>query len=96
LLIADTSPKKIGFKLNIGYDTVKYHQKNLYEKYSVYGIKEFIEKYLLENSAETREVLAHKPLSTPFVLTFNESTPYGWVYKFEPDVFQDKDNNSDE
>ena len=88
LLIAGTSPKEIGYQLNISYDTVKYHRKNLYEKLGVNSIQELFGKYAFAKTADEKESLTLKPLPCPFVLTPNDNTPYGWKYIFDPDVFQ--------
>lgn len=87
LLVAGTSPKEIGYTLNISYDTVKFHQKNLYEKLGVNSLRELLGKYLPANAEDVKEKLVLKPLPCPFSIALNENPPWGWVYSFEPDVF---------
>jgi DNA-binding CsgD family transcriptional regulator len=91
MLLEGTLPKEIGYRLNISYDTVKYHQKKLYEKLEVHSINELIGKHLQVNAADTTEKLAEQSLPCPFQLIPKENAPYGWIYDFEPDVFQYND-----
>jgi DNA-binding CsgD family transcriptional regulator len=48
LLLAGKAPKAIGFELNIGFPTVKFHQKNLYKKLGVQSIQELFALYKTE------------------------------------------------
>jgi len=48
LLLAGQAPKEIGFRLNISYDTVLSHQKNLYRKLDVHSVDELLKKYPAE------------------------------------------------
>jgi DNA-binding CsgD family transcriptional regulator len=45
LLLDGTSPKEIGYKLNISFPTVNFHKKNLYRKLGVQSIHELCIKY---------------------------------------------------
>jgi DNA-binding CsgD family transcriptional regulator len=49
LLLAGITPKEIGYKLNISYDTVKYHLKKLYEKLEVNSIQGLFAKFSTKN-----------------------------------------------
>ncbi|MDR2964759.1 MAG: helix-turn-helix domain-containing protein [Treponema sp.] len=91
MLIEGTAPKEIGYRLNISYDTVKYHQKKLYEKLDVHSVFELRNKYLNANTADAKETLAKQLLPGAFQLIPKENPPYGWVFHFEPDVFQYND-----
>ncbi|MCL2759861.1 MAG: helix-turn-helix transcriptional regulator [Treponema sp.] len=68
MLIAGVSPKEIAFKLNISYDTVLAHQKNMYRKLGVHTINELLTKYPKENgtapehSAENTPVVFKSPV----------------------------------
>jgi len=45
LLLTGAAPKEIGYKLNISYDTVLSHQKNLYRKLDIHSIDELLNKF---------------------------------------------------
>jgi DNA-binding CsgD family transcriptional regulator len=45
LLLDGKAPKTISYDLNIGYETVKYHQKNIYKKLGIQSIQELFVKY---------------------------------------------------
>jgi DNA-binding CsgD family transcriptional regulator len=46
LLLKGAAPKEIGFTLKISYDTVRFHQKNLYRKLGIQSRAELFAKYL--------------------------------------------------
>jgi DNA-binding CsgD family transcriptional regulator len=46
LLLKGTAPKEIGFALKISYDTVRFHQKNLYRKLGIQSRAELFARYL--------------------------------------------------
>jgi DNA-binding CsgD family transcriptional regulator len=48
-LLYGKAPKEIAYQLNISYNTVKFHQKKLYEKLDVNNIKELFTKYSTKN-----------------------------------------------
>jgi len=52
LLIEGAFPKEIASKLNVSYDTVLFHQKNLYQKLEVQSIQELLVKILAQNRYE--------------------------------------------
>ena len=45
LLLKGIPPKEIGYTLKISYETVHYHQKNLYRKLNIQSIQELFAKY---------------------------------------------------
>jgi len=45
MLLNGIPPKIIAFNLNIAYNTLLYHQKNLYKKLNVHNVHELIVKY---------------------------------------------------
>jgi len=45
MLLKGVPPKEIAYNLNIAYNTLLFHQKNLYRKLSVHNINELIVKY---------------------------------------------------
>ena len=57
MLLEGIKPKEIAFRLDIKYDTVAFHRKNLYEKLGVNTQNEFFVKYLPE-SKQTEEAEA--------------------------------------
>jgi DNA-binding CsgD family transcriptional regulator len=46
MLLKGAAPKEIGFTLKISYDTVRFHQKNLYRKLGIQSRAELFAKYL--------------------------------------------------
>ena len=45
MLLSGTSPKEIAFILKISFDTVRFHQKNLYRKLKINSIHELFSRY---------------------------------------------------
>jgi len=45
MLLGGTSPKEIAFVLKISFDTVRFHQKNLYRKLKINSIHELFSRY---------------------------------------------------
>ena len=52
LLLTGASVKEIGYTLNIKFDTVRFHQKNLYRKLEVQSIAELFARYHQTNNTE--------------------------------------------
>jgi len=49
MLLGGIPPKEIAFKLNVTYNTLLYHQKQLYRKLGVHSIQELFTKYAHES-----------------------------------------------
>ena len=45
MLLKGIPPKEIGYTLKISFDTVRFHQKNLYQKLGIQSIQELFAKY---------------------------------------------------
>ena len=53
MLLGGTSPKEIAFILKISFDTVRFHQKNLYRKLEINSIHELFSKYAPAQTGKT-------------------------------------------
>jgi len=77
LLLKGLSPKEIAYNLNISYDTVLTHQKNLYVKLGVNSINELLVKYMNKDRHDL-ELSKEKPL----VIVMGNDGEYGWQTKY--------------
>jgi len=64
MLLSGIPPKVIAFNLNIAYNTLLYHQKNLYKKLNVHNVHELIVKYSPEaKNAADETILKSKTIT---------------------------------
>ena len=49
MLLTGMSPKEIAYTIKISYDTVRFHQKNLYRKLEIQSRSELFAKYSAKN-----------------------------------------------
>jgi len=77
LLLKGVSPKEIAYNLNISYDTVLTHQKNIYSKLGVNSINELLVKYMTKDRHDL-ELSKEKPL----VIVMGNDGEYGWQTKY--------------
>ena len=73
LLITGKAPKEIAFKLNISYDTVLSHQKNLYHKLDVHSINELLNRY----STTSKKEISPQGTSADFIRYGPANDKYG-------------------
>ncbi|MCL2557963.1 MAG: LuxR C-terminal-related transcriptional regulator, partial [Treponema sp.] len=53
MLLGGSAPKEIAHTLRISFDTVRFHQKNLYRKLEIQSIQELFAKYLSKSGGPT-------------------------------------------
>jgi len=76
MLISGIPPKEIAYNLNITYNTILYHQKQLYRKLGVHSLHELIIKYA--PNAKSENAIIGAPESGVAV---QESMTGGWLDK---------------
>lgn len=73
MLIKGVPPKEIAYNLNIAYNTLLFHQKNLYRKLSVHNVKELMIKY----SPKINEEAENEMIPEPGTITVRKSLLFG-------------------
>jgi len=58
MLLNNIPPKEIAYNLNMTYNTLLYHQKQLYRKLDVHSVHELIEKYAPAAKGESAIIIA--------------------------------------
>ncbi len=76
MLLNNIPPKEIAYNLHITYNTLLYHQKQLYRKLDVHSVHELIEKYAPVANSESAVIIA--PESG---VTIQEDMTGGWLDK---------------
>jgi len=81
MLLNNIPPKEIAYNLHITYNTLLYHQKQLYRKLDVHSVHELIEKYA--PAAKDESVITIAPESG---VTVQEDMTGGWLDKLSGEV----------
>ena len=100
LMLEGTSPKEIGYKLNISYHTVDFHRTKIYRKLGVKSFQELLSMYGQQPTAKIPEELAAsflyktekllKLLTSATILLFVVSILSVWNFLAKPSAIPEK------